>query len=140
MRATLEDAIDRATVRRPSHGTKAEAFELDYAVLWEELLVLLNEVVSTVGLKKVAADLDTSPSTLKHCLAERERHYVRAEWLLYLIDKAPNDKIVKLLARLRGLDTKPIEPLTPEQRVAKLEARLRRMGQDGERLIQEAYE
>lgn len=93
-----------------------------YEAVWQRLLSLLNDVVTVVGVKVAAADLDTSPSVLKHALAARDRHYIKAEWLPYLIAKAPSDEIVELLASVRGLVVGEKRELTADEKLARLES------------------
>jgi hypothetical protein len=91
---------------------------------WQHLRRLLREVVDFVGCKEVAYDLDVSPSALLHALDERERHHVRAEWIPYLIRRAPNDSVLEFLASLRGLELVPRKELTPEEELARLKEEL----------------
>jgi hypothetical protein len=137
-RGPLEAAIDRAIVHRA--GSRLAVPDVDRQELWDEILRCCNDVTAVRGLKVVAADLDTSPSTLKHCMAERDRHYLRAEWLIYFVQYDHGHRILRLLARIHALDVAPQHVLTPEEKVERLEARLRRLGPDGERWIGEAYE
>ena len=94
-----------------------------YSAVWDRLRGLLADVVAVVGVKQAAGDLDTSPSQLKHALAARDRHHMRMEWLPYLIDKAPSDDVVALLASIRGLVVEPEKTLTPAERLAQAEDR-----------------
>ena len=94
---------------------------------WHELLDELRAIVSAVGLKQVAYDLDRPPSELAHALAERDRHYLRAEWLPYLVTHAPSDRVVALIASWRGLEVQPRKTLTPEERLRRLEGALETM-------------
>lgn len=89
--------------------------------VWAELLDELRVIVATIGLKQVAYDLDVQPSALSHALAERDRHYVRADWLPYLVAKAPGDHVVELLASLRGLEVQPVRELTPAEKLERIE-------------------
>jgi hypothetical protein len=109
--------------------------------LWQELRRLLREVVAHVGVKETAFALDVAPSSLLHALDERERHHVRAEWLPFLITKAPNDDVVAYLAGLRGLDLAPRRLLTDGERLERLEDTLARtLGPDILRaLYEKAY-
>lgn len=92
---------------------------------WEELLAAMREVVDLRSLKQVAFDLDVSGSALNHALCERERHNVLARWLPYFVIHAPNDKLVEILARLRGLEVKEREELTPEEELRRLKSAMR---------------
>lgn len=108
----------------------AEQLALSYGVRhatseqWQALLAALESVVQALGPKQVAFDLDVAPSALAHALKERDRHYVRAEWLPYLVTHAPNDAVVALIASWRGLVVEARPVLTPEQKLARLEAAL----------------
>lgn len=91
---------------------------------WQHLLVECRKAVDFVSLKQAAYDLDTSPSRLAHSLAERDRHYLRAEWVPYLIMQAPTDRPVEILADLRGATLAPKVELTPEQQLDRLKRAL----------------
>jgi hypothetical protein len=77
-----------------------------------------------VGLKQVAFDIDINPSALNHAIAERDRHYLRGEWLLYFVAKAPDSTLADLLVRPGNRETKPIAKLTPEQELTRLKSAL----------------
>lgn len=91
---------------------------------WQEVLGEIRTVVAHLRPQQVGYDLDIQPSVLSKALTESDRHRVAAEWLVYLIRKAPDDRIVELLARLRGLDVHRPEPLTDQQWRAKMQAAL----------------
>ena len=93
-----------------------------YVSVWDRLLAYFNETVTHVGVKQAAADLDTSPSVLKHALCERERHEVKARWVPYLLRKSPTDDPAALLVSVRGLEVSQARTLTPEQELAALKA------------------
>jgi hypothetical protein len=98
------------------------------STLWrDEILPEIQRIVSFIGLKQAAFDLDAKPSALSHALAERERHYVRAEWIPYFLAKAPDDALADKLAAIRGLETARPAALTPEQKLNKIEQALERM-------------
>lgn len=106
---------------------------------WQRLLGEIRTAVAVIGLKQAAYDLDTQPSVLAHALAERERHYVRAEWLPYLVAHAPTDEIVRRLAGLRGLDVQARAELTPEEKLDALDEALDRvLGQAAAELVRRA--
>jgi hypothetical protein len=92
------------------------------AQAWAELLETLNAAVTHVGRKEAAYNLDTSPSQLANALAERDRHYLRASWLPYLVAVAPSHRPVEILAGLRGLELSPRKPMTPAEELAELRA------------------
>jgi hypothetical protein len=100
--------------------------------LWEELLDELRAIVAAVGLKQVAYDLDQPPSVLAHALAERDRHYLRAEWLPYLVMQSPGTRVVELIARWRGLEVKAPAVMTPEEKLRRIEAALDALPELGE--------
>lgn len=87
---------------------------------WQVLRRLLRECVDFMGLKEAAYLLDVSGSSLRHALDGRERHHVRAEWLIPLIRKAPDDSIPRLLAKLRGLELAHPEPITADDELRAL--------------------
>lgn len=93
---------------------------------WHEFRRLLRAVVDFVGVKQVAYDLDVAPSILLNALEERDRHHVRADWLPYLVRKAPNDDLVTFLASLRGLDVVPRRELTDAEKLERLDGVLKR--------------
>lgn len=100
--------------------------------LWDVLLSELRTIVDALGLKQVAYDLDVQPSVLAHALAERDRHYVRADWLPYLLEHAPSDRVVSLIAGWRGLEVKPRLVLTPEEKLRRIESALEAMPELGD--------
>lgn len=91
---------------------------------WNELLEEINVAVSHVRPKEVCHDLDIQPSVLSKALAEVDDRRVAAEWLVYLIRRAPNDRIVELIAKIRGLKVLRPEPLSDQQWRAKMQAAL----------------
>lgn len=106
-------------------STDEEVAEAYDRAIWRRFLATLNETVAIVGVKRAAADLDTSPSQLKHALAERDRHYVKAEWIPYLVRQAPSHAGVQVLADVRHLEVVPRKPLTPEEELRNLKHTLR---------------
>jgi hypothetical protein len=92
----------------------------------------IESVVAETGLKTVAYDLDLQPSLLAHALAGRERHFMRLDWLPYFLSRASNDRMVELLAAVRGLAVRPYVALSAAERLARLEQELDRLGDVGE--------
>jgi hypothetical protein len=78
-----------------------------------ELLRLFRAVVDRVGLKMAAGDLDVAPSQLAHCIAARQHHHVRAEWLSWAVRQVGGEEIARHLAGLAGFDLVPAAPLEP---------------------------
>lgn len=112
------------------------AEDRDKAV-WVELLSILQEVVARASLKEVAYRLGTSDKALAHALAERDRHYVRAEWLPGLVELAAEHGLAEklctaLVAPAKLLVVRSI-PLTLEQRCARLEKIVDSLGDYGAR-------
>jgi len=91
---------------------------------WAEILECCNDAVRNVGLKEVAYALDQQASVVAHALAERERHYVRAKWLVYLTPLAPSDRIVEVLAESRGLEVRQAHELSPTEKLQRLTSEL----------------
>lgn len=114
--------VSRSHAQLALIGDDGESTDPYYAAVWERMRALLSDVVAVVGVKKAAGDLDTSPSTLKHALAGRDRHHMRLEWLPYLLDKAPSTELIALLASVCNMDVAPKKTLTPAERLAKAEA------------------
>jgi hypothetical protein len=109
-----------------------------YVSVWDRLLAYFNETVTVIGVKQAAADLDTSPSVLKHALCERERHEVKARWVPYLLRKAPNDEPAALLVSVRGLEICQQKTMTPEQELAALRAALATtVGPEVQRIVEQ---
>ncbi len=80
-------------------------------------------MVNAIGLKQVAFDLDVSKSQLLNAFDERNNAHVHAEWIDYLVTKAPRelgDEYVASLAALRGLEVIPAKPRTPTEELQDL--------------------
>ena len=108
--------------------------------VWRELLEDIRVAVAHVRPKEVCHDLDIQPSVLSKALAEQDDRRVAVEWLVYLIRRAPNDRIVEVLAAIRGLEVHRPEPLTDAQKVARYEAALAKMPEALRRgFIEEAF-
>lgn len=107
---------------------------------WQQILEELRAIVTALGLKQVAFDLDVQPSQLSHALAERERHRVAAEWLPYFLSKAKNDRLARLLAGIAGYEVQPRRELTDREKVERFEAALAKLP-DGIRraLMEDAF-
>jgi hypothetical protein len=111
------------------------AFEMERD--YPELLALLSSVASEIGRKQVCEELDITMSALSNMLRDRERHALKARFLLYFIRK--DVRVLQWLAVFGGCEVARPKPLTPEQELARLKRKLRvEFGAAGERLIQEA--
>ena len=94
---------------------------------WARVMTEAKRVVDDIGLKQAAFDLDIQPSLLSHAVAERERHYLRAEWLIYLVRKDESGKLLAALADVGGWELSRRIELTSDQRLDRLESALRRL-------------
>ncbi len=104
------------------------------AITAEELHEEVSAIVSEIGLKTVAFDLDLQPSLLAHALAGRERHFMRLDWLPYFVSKAKTPRLVAVLANLCGLELKPRTELTPTEKLTRVEQVLADCGPIGAEL------
>lgn len=95
-----------------------------YDTVWADLLEEIRVIVGHIGLKQAAYDLDIQPSRLSHAISQRDRHNLKLEWLPYLIDRAPNNEILDILARLRNCEVSRRAELTPEEKLERLQAAL----------------
>jgi hypothetical protein len=106
---------------------------------WGVVLDVIQQVVVRASLKEVSYRLGVEPSALANAIKERDRHYVRAEWLAPLMEiAAANGLAVELACALVApakLVVVPAQPLTSEQRLARLEAAIARLGPGVEKLI-----
>lgn len=91
---------------------------------WLAVIAEVRTVVAQLRPQEVCHDLDIQPSVLSKALAEADRHRVAAEWLVYLIRRSSTDRLVELLAGIRGLEVKRREPLTDAQWRDKMEGAL----------------
>lgn len=113
----------------------AESTDAAWWRLWREAL---QTEIDKHGLKEVAYQLDAKPSDISNGLADRDRHYFRAEWLVWLMSRS--DDLAKLAARMRGLETSKPKPLTAEEKVRRYERRLARLGEVGAAIKRAALE
>lgn len=105
-------------------------------------LDIVKEVVARTSLKEVAFRLGVAAPALAHALAERDRHYMRLDWLPAIMEMADDCDLAGQLhctigapARLMSVEAKP---LTPEQRLAKLEAALSAMPEINDAVLKRA--
>jgi hypothetical protein len=106
---------------------------------WHDVLAVLADVVARVSLKEAAFRLDVEPSALANALRERDRHYIRAEWLMPLLELAASvglaHELASALVKPARLVVVAAQPLTPDQKLARLEAAIARLGPGVEKLI-----
>lgn len=88
---------------------------------WQELLAELRRTVAMVGLKEAAFACNAKPDRLSHALAERDRHYLRAEWVQPILMLSPDLGLAKTLVRPAGLDVEHKEELSAEEKLERLE-------------------
>jgi hypothetical protein len=87
---------------------------------WRHLLGEMERVVSFVTLKQAAFDLDLKPSALAHSLAERDNRHPRAEWIPYLVHRAPDLELARALVAPAGLVVDRAPEMTPAEELASL--------------------
>lgn len=88
---------------------------------WRHLLGEMERVVSFVTLKQASFDLDLKPSQLAHALAERDNRHPRAEWIPYLVHRAPDLELARALVAPAGLVVERAPEMTAEEKLARLE-------------------
>ncbi len=91
---------------------------------WALVLIELNRIVDEMGLKEAAFAIDVQPSHLAHALAERNRHHVRAEWVLPLLLRSRDMGLAKAIMEPAGLAVREREQLTAEEKLERLERTL----------------
>lgn len=105
------------------------------------LLDALRIAVAEISIKELAYRLDVSPSLLADALAERSSKGVRAAWLITIIEMASEPVAIGILNALgerKHLESGPRKTLTPEERAARYEEKLRSLGPVGLQLIRDA--
>lgn len=99
---------------------------------WLRILGVIRELVARASLKEVAFRLGVAPPALAHALAERDRHYPRMDWLPVLCDLAAElnmgERLTNTIVAPIGFAAGPLQPMTPEQRLALIEKALDRLG------------
>lgn len=109
---------------------------------YRRVLRCVSDAVDAIGLLQSAGACDCSKSDLVSALADREHRHLRVEWLLAICDAAPPDyrlRIVDALVAWQGLSVVPIKPMTPEERLARLEQRVAtELGEAGRRVVEES--
>lgn len=91
---------------------------------WASVIEEMRRVVQLIGLKEAAFVIDVKPTNLAHALAERDRHYVRAEWILPLLMRAPDMGLARSLVGPAGLDVEEKPELSAEEKLERLELAL----------------
>lgn len=105
--------------------------------LWDYVLPALREAVDQLRLAQVAGQLNVTASQLAHALAGRDRKYVRAEWLLWVLANAPSPDLLRRVADLRNHDIVEREPAdAAELLAARMEAEEELLGRDVRALLE----
>lgn len=88
----------------------------------------VGRVVHIVGLQQVADDLGATYGYLSNVLSGRDRHYWRADWLLYLLAKDPTTGLLEVLAEAGHCVVTRKRELTPAERLERMEDALTALG------------
>lgn len=89
-----------------------------------KLLKEIGRTISLIGTKEVAYQLHVTEAALTHAVGQRGRHYFRAEWLDYLLKMSPDLELARALCEPAGLVVERAPDMTPEEKLARLEATL----------------
>lgn len=95
---------------------------------WPKVLAEVQRVLTEVTLKQAAYDLDTTPSYLSNAIGERDRHYLRAEHLLYFVIRDSSTGLVQAIADLAKCDVTRRRELTDAEKVQRYEQALAELG------------
>jgi hypothetical protein len=118
--------------------------EQRHRVWWVRILDVIRELTHVASLKEVAYRLGVAPAALAHALAERDRHYPRMDWLPVLLEMAAEfcmaDKLARAIVGPAQLDVVAKQPLTPEQKLAKLTKLVASLGPLGSKMLDEVGE
>lgn len=118
-------------------------FGRDYRVSEAQraLLRVLNDAVDSVGLLQAAGACGCRTQDLSDALGGRPNRYVRIEWVLAIMDIVDivlRQRIVTALVGWCGFGVTAARPLSPAEKLAKLEARvLSKFGAAGAELVEE---
>lgn len=108
---------------------------------YRRVLRAVSDAVDAIGLLVAAGACDCAKSDLLAALADREHRHLRVEWLMAICDASPPDFRARIIAALvdwQGLAVIPVRPLTAEEKLERLEARLvERLGSVGKQLVEE---
>jgi hypothetical protein len=105
--------------------------EADWLRIRDQWRELLSNVLDLLQLKQVAADLRVTVSALSHAASWNGKNAFHADWIPYLIVKAPSAQVVSFLAGLRGLAVVEPPKMSPEEELRALKASLHRhLGED----------
>ena len=133
---TMRESDCETRVNRNSQGELFAEIGTSHADKWQSFLRVFSEEVHRVGLKKMAGEIDEKSSDISNAISERDRHYVRGEWVIWLLANGPTDEVLKFLAALRGRDVVAPEVLTPEEELSRTKTEMvKHFGPAGAALI-----
>jgi hypothetical protein len=105
------------------------------------VLRILNDATDSLGLLQVAGACGCRTQDLSDALSGRPGRYFRLEWLLGLMDLADTplrQRIAAVLVGWCGFGVTAAKPLTPAEKLARLEAKvLSKFGTAGAELVEE---
>lgn len=83
------------------------------------VLAELNSLIDNKAIphKDIVSDCGVPKSTLSAALHQQSGHHVSLEVLIYCLRRAPTDRLLELLAAIRGRALRPLE-MTAEQKLA----------------------
>ena len=90
------------------------------SLAWQAVLDECNRVVELVGFKQVVFDLNTTRTTLSNALCERDRHYMKGEWLTYLVRRDNTTRLAAALIDPAGCDPVKRRQLTDREKLERL--------------------
>jgi hypothetical protein len=122
-----QEALDFGRDHRVSEGQRS-------------IIRVLNDAVDAVSLIVAAGACGCRTQDLSDSLSGRSNRYMRIEWVIAIRDVAPPDFQQRINQALigPGFKVEAIKPLRPEEKLARLEARIAsRFGQAGVELVEE---
>lgn len=106
-----------------------------------QLMRVVNDAVDAIGLMIAAGACGCRTPELSDVLAGRSNRYLRVEWMLAIADIAPLDfklRIADALVGWMGFRAEARKPLTPAEKLARLEQRVTaKFGASGVELLEE---
>lgn len=113
----------------------------DSEALYHEILRIIDDLAAVEGKGVFADKIGVSDNFLSNALKDRNRCHLKARELVAIIFALdPDKRILQRLAEAHGKTLYDERPLTPEEKLARLESRLRsKFGELGEEAMREAY-
>lgn len=87
---------------------------------WQRFLKEFSAEVDRISVKRLAGEVDEKASVISNAIAERDRHYVHAEWVVWVIANGPTNDLLRALADMRQHDIVPREVIPPEEELRRL--------------------